>query len=796
VTENDGGGGVFFYDGSDATSTNLGTVFKPAASAGRWLRQYSGALNVKWFGAVGDGVTDDTQSFTNAIQIASTGTTNGVVYVPASTTAYMITDITVAFPGVTLRGDASQHNYEARGMKSSILKALAGTTTMITLPDLLGAEVPTSSLENLYIEGAAIASTGVKLRLNGTLRNVTISECLSQGILGETLNSAVMDNVSLLSNAGYGMVITNSVIRNTTFLFTGCIFRSNNIGLLINEADGGHFINCLFESNTKNGVIIYKPTAAITLARLNFDNCWFEANGNGQAGDDRYSLLIDSGTHDFTTGPASDLYFKNCYIDALGRGTYIRSVQGATFRDVTFVGPGGGVGALEISTWAEHLYFDNRKGGEADLVGGANNIDYNARGREGLLRNFGSSTEFGALDVLRDLASADTSSAVFSARQANSGDDQIAANVHQVGTAVGLNVNHDGTSGHGASVQILGTGSAYEATHVGSGDLINVTQGGTGLGLVLTSNGTGDPVNIFDGATEVFTIVDGGKVGIGAVIPSANLEVANAANTVTVEIDSEGASAVNFLVSSQNTSGTVASINNAGNQTAGSLLDLVQDNASTAAGVLRIQQDGTGPMVSVFDTAASVFTIVDGGTTTVSIAGNSNGLVVDAEGASATNFYITSQNTSGVVALINNAGNQTAGSLLSLVQDNASTAATALTIQQDGTGDAISITGNGGVAILTVDTTGNLIFKKNGTGLSFVEAANGRMGTATLVGGTIAVANTTVTANTRVFISRSTTGGTEGHLSTTQIASTSFTVNSSSGTDTSTVNWLLIEPSP
>jgi hypothetical protein len=83
-----------------------------------------------------------------------------------------------------------------------------------------------------------------------------------------------------------------------------------------------------------------------------------------------------------------------------------------------------------------------------------------------------------------------------------------------------------------------------------------------------------------------------------------------------------------------------------------------------------------------------------------------------------------------------------------------------------------------------------------GAGISVKEGANGRMGTATLVGGTITVANTTVTANTRVFISRSTTGGTEGTLSTTQIASTSFTVNSSSGTDTSTVNWLLIEAIP
>jgi len=692
VTENDGGGGTFFYQSASAVSTNLGTVFKPASTTGRWLRLYSGALNVKWFGAVGDGVTDDTQSFTNAIQIASTGTTNGVVYVPASTTAYMIKDITVAFPGVTLRGDASQHNYEARGMKSSILKALAGTTTMITLPDLLGAEVPTSSLDNLYIDGNSIASTGVKLRLTGTLRNVTVTGCLSQGILGETLNSSVMDNVSLLSNTGYGMVITNSVIRSTTFLFTGCIFRSNNIGLLINEADGGHFINCLFESNTKNGVIIYKPTAAITLARLNFDNCWFEANGNGQAGDDRYSLLIDSATHDFTTGPANDIYFKNCYIDALGRGTFIRAVQGATFRDVTFVGPGGGIGALEISTWAEHLYFENRNGGEADLVGGANNLDYNADGREGILANFGSSTDFGAFRVDRNLASADTTVSVSTIVNLNAGDDQSALNVAMYAPATALNVDHNGVSGDGSGVQILGTGSGYEVTHVGSGDLFNGTQNGTGRGLVLTGNGTNSIVNIFDGAAPVFTITNGGGVEIA-------------------------------------------------------------------------------------------------------IPGNVNGLTVDAEGASATNFLVESQNTSGTVATISNAGNQASGSLLNLVQDNASTAAGVLRIQQDGPGDVVTIEGVG-VPIFRVDNVGSLYFEKVSSGLNIKEGANARMGVATLIGGTIAVANTSVTANTRVFVSRSTTGGTEGHLSTTQIASTSFTVNSSSGTDTSTVVWFLIEPSP
>jgi len=88
----------------------------------------------------------------------------------------------------------------------------------------------------------------------------------------------------------------------------------------------------------------------------------------------------------------------------------------------------------------------------------------------------------------------------------------------------------------------------------------------------------------------------------------------------------------------------------------------------------------------------------------------------------------------------------------------------------------------------------NLVICTTGKGLSIAEGTNGRMGTAVLSGGTKVVANTSVTANTRIFLTRSTTGGTPGHLSYTITAGTSFTINSSGGSDTSTVNWLLIEP--
>ncbi|WP_411090783.1 glycosyl hydrolase family 28-related protein [Streptomyces sp. 049-1] len=81
-----------------------------------------------------------------------------------------------------------------------------------------------------------------------------------------------------------------------------------------------------------------------------------------------------------------------------------------------------------------------------------------------------------------------------------------------------------------------------------------------------------------------------------------------------------------------------------------------------------------------------------------------------------------------------------------------------------------------------------------GGGIAIKEGTNARMGVGTLVGGTLTVANTSVTANTRVATFRQAAGGTLGHLSATKIAGASFTINSSSNVDTSVVAWVLYEP--
>lgn len=82
-----------------------------------------------------------------------------------------------------------------------------------------------------------------------------------------------------------------------------------------------------------------------------------------------------------------------------------------------------------------------------------------------------------------------------------------------------------------------------------------------------------------------------------------------------------------------------------------------------------------------------------------------------------------------------------------------------------------------------------------GTGHYVKEGTNATMGSATLVGGTVTVNTTKVTANSRIYLTNNANGGTVGAVYVSaRTAGTSFTITSTSGTDTSTVAWLIVEP--
>jgi len=65
----DGGGGLFYFNVTSSAADNGGTVIKPTAvsGSGRWLRVVEGSISLKWFGARGNGSTNDTAAVQTAI---------------------------------------------------------------------------------------------------------------------------------------------------------------------------------------------------------------------------------------------------------------------------------------------------------------------------------------------------------------------------------------------------------------------------------------------------------------------------------------------------------------------------------------------------------------------------------------------------------------------------------------------------------------------------------------------------------------------------------------------------------
>ena len=121
----DGGGGPPRYWSAASTAThNGGSVLQPdsAPAAGRWLWDWSGAINAKWFGAKGDGTTDDTTKIQAAATAAINSPAKELLFsdgsfkiVPATNVAYndnssltRKTGVVVeSATGITVRGEGA-----------------------------------------------------------------------------------------------------------------------------------------------------------------------------------------------------------------------------------------------------------------------------------------------------------------------------------------------------------------------------------------------------------------------------------------------------------------------------------------------------------------------------------------------------------------------------------------------------------------------------------------------------------------------------------------------------------------
>jgi hypothetical protein len=202
----DGGGGVFIWDAGSTASDNRGTVIVPDSNPaiGRWKRSFSGAPHVRWFGAVGDGTTDDSRAFQDALD--SLSDRGGVVEVGGG--RYLIEE-TVRVPhGCGLRGTLS--SWRTHGIpplpldKTYHVNEEAESVLIIDSAATISLVGDASSIRSLALVSRAINAEPIPTGENtpkpiGTLFAGTAIS--SRSTQDKTINGCVVENVIVLGFA-------------------------------------------------------------------------------------------------------------------------------------------------------------------------------------------------------------------------------------------------------------------------------------------------------------------------------------------------------------------------------------------------------------------------------------------------------------------------------------------------------------------------------------------------------------------------------------------------------------------
>lgn len=214
----DGGEGGFAFNAADTTSADDGGSIIVDASGNRWYRETM-LWSIRHFGAVGDGVTNDTAAFTAAIAKAVP------IYVPPTSVSYT----TTAAPTANFWGPGL---VKVSGTSTAVAAAPPPGSALAAAPLAIGAVNTSASTTSLAVTTASFTAPrdGVLVinarsvgNTTATLANITASLGAVTSLSQFIFSDFSFATASIPMTAGQSTTVTYTVTFGTAIQVTAGI---------------------------------------------------------------------------------------------------------------------------------------------------------------------------------------------------------------------------------------------------------------------------------------------------------------------------------------------------------------------------------------------------------------------------------------------------------------------------------------------------------------------------------------------------------------------------------------------